>query len=90
MQMQAQRRISLVLSDWLLGGGALLAIVTAGLGYLENGRGRTVTLRVEACKRAHEAIIDDGLNPSLREAQKAAFLRGQLRISAQCDRDIGR
>lgn len=68
----------------------MLAIVTAALGYLENGRERISTLHAEACRRAHEAIMDNGLNPSLNEFQKQAFLRGQLRVSARCDRDIGR
>jgi len=82
--------MSRVLGDWLLGGGALLALVTASVSYVENDRGRDATLHVEACKRAHEAIIDDGLNPSLPEPQKQAFLQRQLRISDQCDRDVKR
>jgi hypothetical protein len=80
--------MTLALSDWLLGGGALLAIVTSTLGYLENGRQRVATLHIEACKRAHASITDDGLNPALTEPEKKAFLRHQLRISARCDRDV--
>jgi hypothetical protein len=75
--------------EWLIGGGALLAIVGLAVGYLGDEQERGATFRAEMCKRAHEAMLDDQLNRALTEAEQRAFLTAQLRVSIKCAREAG-
>ena len=75
--------------EWLIGGGALLAIAGLAVGYMGDEQERGATFRAEMCKRAHEAIPDDQMNRALTDAEQRAFLGAQLRISAKCAREAG-
>ncbi len=78
-----------VVGEWLLGGGALLALVTGLLNYFDKDQDRIDTMHREACSRAHEAIRDDVLNSSLPVPDKLAFLQRQLKVAQICDKDAG-
>ena len=87
--MTEKRPLRSVISEWLLGGGAVIALVTGAINYFDRDKERTESRHKEACSRALSAIVDDGLNPALSDAQKQAFIAQELNVAVVCARDSG-
>jgi hypothetical protein len=83
------RRKSLLraLSEWLFAGGALIAVVSAALSFSTAERQSAVSLRIEACKRASEAMLDDRYIDALTSSEKRQLALDQLRVTRRCSRD---
>lgn len=86
--MTDKRTLRRIISEWLLGGGALIALVTGAISFFDRSKDRIEKRHQEACARAHDAILDDGLNPSLPEARKDAFIARQLYVASVCAKDV--
>lgn len=87
--MQRPRPFLRLALEWLIGGGALLAIVGLAVGYLGDEQERGAAFRTEMCKHAHEVMLDDQLNGALTDSERRAFLTAQLRASLKCAKEAG-
>jgi hypothetical protein len=82
--MAARKTLRRTLFEWLLAGGALVALASGILDYLKELRNLEAMQRMEQCKMARDALVDDRLNLDLTEAQRKTYLATQLRIAADC------
>lgn len=73
--------------EWVLSGGALLAILTSVLASLDRGDEHEQARYIDACRRAEAALLDDRLNTAMTDAEKRAFVQRKLRIASRCDKD---
>jgi hypothetical protein len=84
-----KRSFRRVLGEWLLGGGALLALVTGVVNFMNTASDRQDARHKAACEQAHAAILDDGLNQALSQIEQNAYLQRELKVAANCDKDVG-
>ena len=89
MRVVAKRPVLRAISEWLLGGGALLALVTGAIAFFDRDKDRIDTRHRDACANAHEAIRDDVLNPALSKKEQQVYLQRELRLAERCDKDVG-
>lgn len=73
--------------EWLIGGGALLAVGGMATDYAGTREQGLTTRHVEACQRAHEAITDDAYNKLLTPTEAQKFKAQQLLITERCSKD---
>jgi hypothetical protein len=85
---QQPKRLRTKLFEWLFRGGALLALLAMGAGYVGGREGGGTARHVAACERAHAAITDDAYNNLLTETEARTFKAQQLQIAARCNRDV--
>lgn len=82
--MASRRSISQAMFEWLLAGGALIALLSGVFDYFKVTRALEATRDLERCKAAREALMDDRLNADLSAAQRKQFLASQLKLALNC------
>jgi hypothetical protein len=88
--MAGKRPFPLIVIEWLLGGGALIALGTGAFNLFNSANERKDALHHDSCEHAHSAIQDDSLNSALDKAGQQEYLQRELKIAANCDKDVGR